>query len=253
MSDSFDKTISGGKFDEVFTEVPHAETLGLKNPEQLRLFHLNVNNNAFSSDQLEVFLRKNIGQYVFSRAQIENYRIEDDVFSVGLDAIEIMKRNGAPGKKGTGNDLGEILLYVFLEQVLGAPKILSKVELQTGAKQFDSKCDGIHLLSLEQTFGMPYYHMVFGTSSIVGDMKKAVDSAFDAIVEIEKQSTQERTLAENTVFSKSFDQDTIQRIKDLLVPSKGPKVPCDTAYGVFLAYNLGLKAANYSGVDFDVR
>ena len=63
MSDSFDKTISGGKFDEVFTEVPHAETLGLKNPEQLRLFHLNVNNNAFSSDQLEVFLRKNIGQY----------------------------------------------------------------------------------------------------------------------------------------------------------------------------------------------
>ena len=250
MSKSFNKTINGGKFNEVFTEVPHAETLGLKNPEQLRLFHLNVNNNAFSSDQLEVFLRKNIGQYVFSRAQIENYRIEDDVFSVGLDAIEIMKRNGAPGKKGTGNDLGEILLYIFLEQVLGAPKILSKVELQTGAKQFDSKCDGIHLLSLEQTFGMPYYHMVFGTSSIVGDMKKAVDSAFDAIVEIEKQSTQERTIAENTVFSKSFDQDTIQRIKDLLVPSKGPKVPCDTAYGVFLAYNLGLKAANYSGVDF---
>lgn len=69
-------------------------------------------------------------------------------------------------------------------------------------------------------------------------------------MEIEKQSTQERTLAENTVFSKSFDQDTIQRIKNLLVPSKGPKVPCDTAYGVFLAYNLGLKAANYSGVDF---
>ena len=75
MSDSFDKTLSGGKFDEVFTEVSHTETLGLKNPEQLRLFHLNVNNNAFSSDQLEVFLRKNIGQYVFSRAQIENYRI----------------------------------------------------------------------------------------------------------------------------------------------------------------------------------
>ena len=42
MSDSFDKTLSGGKFDEVFTEVSHTETLGLKNPEQLRLFHLNV-------------------------------------------------------------------------------------------------------------------------------------------------------------------------------------------------------------------
>ena len=109
----------------------------------------------------------------FSRAQIENYRVEDDVYSVGLDAIDIMKRNGAPGQKGTGNDLGEIMLYVFLEQVLGAPKIMSKVELQTGAKQYESKCDGIHLLSLEQTFGIPYYHMVFGTSSIMGDMKKS--------------------------------------------------------------------------------
>ena len=141
MNDSFDKTISGGKFDEVFTEVSHAETLGLKNPEQLRLFHLNVNNNAFSSDKLEVFLRKNIGQYVFSRAQIENYHVEGDVYSVGMDAIDIMKRNGAPGQKGTGNDLGEIMLYVFLEQVLGAPKIMSKVELQTGAKQ----CFAAHL------------------------------------------------------------------------------------------------------------
>ena len=56
MSDSFDKTLRGKHFDEVFTEVTHTETLGLKNPEQLRLFHLNVNNNAFSSDKLEQFL-----------------------------------------------------------------------------------------------------------------------------------------------------------------------------------------------------
>ena len=173
MSDSFDKTLRGKHFDEVFTEVTHTETLGLKNPEQLRLFHLNVNNNAFSSDKLEQFLRRNIGLYVFSRAQIEEYNIEGDAYSVGMDALDIMKRNGNPGQKGTGNDLGEILLYVFLEQVLGAPKIMSKVELQTGAKQYGSKCDGIHLLSLEQEFGMPYYHMVFGTSSIVGDMKKS--------------------------------------------------------------------------------
>ena len=171
-------------------------------------------------------------------------------YSVGMDAIDIMKRNGSPGQKGTGNDLGEILLYVFLEQVLGAPKIMSKVELQTGVTQYDSKCDGIHLLSLEQTFGIPYYHIVFGTSSILGDMKKAVNSAFDAIVEIEKQSTQERIFAENTVFSKSFDKDTVQKIKDLLIPSKGQTIPYDTAYGVFLAYNLGLNPANYSAVDF---
>ena len=49
MNDPFDKTISGGKFDEVFTEVLHAETLGLKNPEQLRLFHLRAPNKSQTS------------------------------------------------------------------------------------------------------------------------------------------------------------------------------------------------------------
>ena len=92
MSNSFNKTLSGGKFDTVFTEVSHNETLGLRNPEQLRLFHLDVINNAFAFDDLVKFLRQNIGQYVFSRAQIEKYHIEDDVYSVALNAIDIMKR-----------------------------------------------------------------------------------------------------------------------------------------------------------------
>ena len=66
MSDSFDKTLSGGKFDEVFTEVSHTETLGLKNPEQLRLFHLNVNNNSCSTGtsvlrRTEKCLRSSLG------------------------------------------------------------------------------------------------------------------------------------------------------------------------------------------------
>ena len=118
MGDSFDKTLSGGKFDEVFTEMTHSEILGLNNPEQLHLFHLNVNNNTFSPDRLEVFLRKNIGQYVFSRAKIEDYRVKGDAFSVGMDALDIMRKNGTPGQRGTGNDLGEIMLYVFWSRPL---------------------------------------------------------------------------------------------------------------------------------------
>ena len=250
MSETLEKTSNGSMFSEVFTEVSHSEKLGLKNPEQLRIFHLNVIDNEFVFDKLEAFLKRNIGQYVFSRAQIEKYKIEGDAFSVGMDALEIMRKNGSPGQKGTGNDLGEIMLYVFLEQVLGAPKILSKVELQTGAKQYSSKCDGIHLLSLEAPAGIPYYQMVFGTSSITGDMKDAIDDAFDAIMQIENQKAQERILAENTVFSKSFDSDNIKKIKDLLIPAKGRQVPCDTAYGVFLVYDLGLNPSNYTAVEF---
>ena len=133
------KTIRGSDFDNIFTEVPHTEKLGLINPEQLRLFHLNVMNNRFVSDDLQSFIRKNVGRYVFSRAKLEQFRTNGDLESIGLEAMTIMTNNGTPGQKDTGNALGEILLYSFLEQILDAPKIMSKVELVTNANSHSSK------------------------------------------------------------------------------------------------------------------
>ena len=140
------KTIKGSDFDNIFTEVIHSESLGLINPEQLRLFHLNVMNNEFVSDDLQAFIRKNVGRYVFSRAKLEQFKINDDLESIGLEAMAVMQKNGRPGQQNTGNSLGEILLYAFLEQILDAPKIMSKVELFSTTNTQSSKCDGIHLL-----------------------------------------------------------------------------------------------------------
>lgn len=179
------KTIRGSDFDNIFTEVSHTEKLGLINPEQLRLFHLNVMNNRFMSDDLQSFIRKNIGRYVFSRAKLEQFRTNGDLESIGLEAMTIMANNGVPGQKATGNALGEILLYAFLEQILDAPKIMSKVELVTTTNTHSSKCDGIHLLSLDG-YVRPYYQLVFGSSSVVDDIKDAIDQVFDAIVDIEQ-------------------------------------------------------------------
>ena len=61
------------------------------------------------------------------------------------EALRVMRQTGRPDEKGTGNELGEMLLYAFLEEKLDAPKLLSKVELSTGAKQYNSQCDSIHM------------------------------------------------------------------------------------------------------------
>jgi len=116
-----DKTLHGGLFNNIFFEVSHSEKLNLRNPEQLRLFHLEVSNNLFVFGHLQQFIQRNIGQYVFSRAQIEEYELDGNAFSVGLDAMNVMKANANPGERDSGNDLGEILLFVFLEEVLKAP------------------------------------------------------------------------------------------------------------------------------------
>jgi hypothetical protein len=204
---------------------------------------------------LQQFIQRNIGQYVFSRAQIEEYELDGNAFSVGLDAMNVMKANANPGERDSGNDLGEILLYVFLEEVLKAPKILSKVELKAQSGSYDSECDAIHFLSSTNSNGNSYYNIVFGTSSIVGDVKDAIDAAFDRVAKIHSKSEQEILLAENTIFTKTVDQSTAQKIKDLLLPQKGKKrrVSYDTAFGIFLAYDLGLNPNNYTNQDFEVQ
>lgn len=250
MSTTLTKTLKGKKFDEVFTEVPHSESLGLKNPEQLRLFRLDVRDNKFAPEGLQAFLLSNVGRYVFSRAKLEQFKLDDDSESIGLQAIRIMQENGSPDEKDTGNELGEIMLYAFLEQILEAPKLMSKVELVTDAKQYSSNADGVHLLSFGNTYGFPYYQLVFGTSSIIGDLKDAVDNAFDIIEKLESRNANEIQMVENTVFEKSFNKETTDMIKDILIPKKNKNSACDTAYGIFLGYTLGLDDTAYNTIQF---
>ncbi|AQW61916.1 hypothetical protein B1779_01105 [Dehalococcoides mccartyi] len=244
------KTIKGNKFDEVFTEVAHTESLGLRNPEQLRLFHLDVLNNKFSSSELQKLLMRNIGRYVFSRAKLEKFRIDDDIDMISSQALRILQKSGGADLKGTGSELGEMLVYAFLEEKLEAPKLMSRVELANDAMQYGSGCDSIHLLEVDGTDAVPCYQLVFGASDIVGDMKDAIDCVFESILRIGQSEANEIQMVENTVLSRLFETDEIERITKILIPSPGNKSTCDTAFGAFLGYTLGLDPSGYSTIEF---
>lgn len=243
-------TLKGKKFNDVFTEVKHTEKLTLINPNHIRIFHLNVTNNIFSFGALKKFLLQNIGNYVFSRARIEQFHVEDDIESIALTAVRSMKKNGKPDAKGTGNELGEVLLYTFLEQVLGAPKLMSKVEIQTTFKQYGSNSDGVHLLSLDYDGGIPYYQLVFGTSNILGDLQSAIDNAFTSLAIIKDSTESEMQLLDSTALNRSFDMNTTNFIKQIVIPSKGNNISADMAFGIFLGYSIGLNPADYTSIQF---
>lgn len=119
-----DITSKGAGFDSVFSEV-HSEDLKLANLNCFHIFSLDVQNNAFNHIGLHQFLQKNIGRYVFSRAEIEKFKLNDEE-AIGLKAQELLRTAKNPKYSGAGGELGEILLYLFLEQKLNAPKLLSK-------------------------------------------------------------------------------------------------------------------------------
>lgn len=81
--------------------------------------------------------------------------------------------------------LGEMLLYVFMEQELNAPKIMSKIEIDDLGGMICSKSDGVHLLAVENN-GQLFHQLVFGASDIYGDLTASIDRAFVKIIDIEK-------------------------------------------------------------------
>lgn len=246
---SIKKTIKDKNFNGVFNEVVHPESLGLKNNNELRIFHLNMRNNEFTDRDLKKFLISNVGMYVFSRAEIEQFKIEDDVESIGLQALNRLRKQGGVNYL-TDDTLSNMILYAFLEKVLNAPKIMSKIELDTTASRHECKSDGIHLLATDDGLGQPYHQLVFGASKIIGNLTSAVDEAMEAVVEINNDPSNELNVVDSTLYGRVFDDSTADYMKSIILPSKGGVSAVDQAYGIFLGYTLGLDSSTLSNQQF---
>ncbi len=111
----------------VFNKVAEDE-FDIANKNYLRMFMLNTENKLFNYDELYEYILPNVTNYVFSRkrlSEIENDQIKQR--TILLDALSHLKSIDNDADKGAGGELGEILLYLFLEQDLKAPKLFSKV------------------------------------------------------------------------------------------------------------------------------
>lgn len=246
------KTSNEKGFDSVFSEVSNQRQLNLPNSNCLRLFFLEIRNSEFVFGGLHQFLQKNIGRYVFSRATIENYHLEGEEEAIGLKAIELLRTANNPKDNGAGGELGEILLYLFLEQKLNAPKLLSKVELKTTGNQYVFGSDGVHLLQIGG-IPMPSFQLVLGESKIKGNLKNAVDAAFESILNVSDNPDNEIRLIEKNILAESFDEATTSLIKSLIVPSKRDlSINVDNAFGIFLGYTLDIDKTNLSNVEFRI-
>ena len=231
------RTLKDPMFDRIFKKATDMMISSMSNPSRACVFYIDPNNCKFRFRELKDFIINNIGSYVFSRAQIQ--RITDmtkNDAAVGSRAmLKFMQKYGADAE----NVLGEILLFIFMEQELDAPKIMSKIELDEYNRGTISKSDGIHLLSASCS-GQPFHQLVFGASDIVGDLSVAVDRAFDKITKIETNSEDELQLVESTTQWTIYDPDATQYMVDLMRPKKGFSAKPDMAFGAFLGYTIHL-------------
>ena len=219
----------------------HLTTIDLDqyNKNTLELFMLRVNANEFDYDLLVTNLMEPIITYSVSRKIREDY--SNKPHTLTKKAISRFVES----TRNTG-ELGELVLYAFLECHLGAPKILSKLELKTSTSLYVNGADGVHYLKLPNG----NYQLIFGESKTIENLSTAILKAFTSIYEFKNEVNAkgqkksginyEKTLISDNLAKESFSDEDIAFITSLIYPSRTSSFRVDDAFGIFIGYQINI-------------
>lgn len=236
---SITSSIFDENFKNVFIKVTD-EKLQDDKISSLEIYRLNIKSGKFRFFDLINFLSDNLNKYVFSRTQIEEYKSKLKESRMGMDALKTFSKSVESSKDDA---LGELLIYIFLEQVLKAPKLMSTIELSEGKV----KSDGVHLLVLKERDRI-INQIVFGASNILDDYEAAIDRAFDKIFEIDKASNNGLKIINPKILNSKFDKEEASYLKSIIVPSDYNS-EYENAFGLFIGYTLSLKGKSTPNID----
>ena len=168
---------------------------------------------------------------------MNRYNIPSDYMILAKDAFSAY-RKGIESDQRT-NHFNEIMLYFFLECVLNAPKIFSKMELQEHSGIYDSSSSGIHILTYKKDDRL-LNQLVYGATGTVDTLESAVDNAFTQIIEIKNHIDDEYELVKEDVLNTKFDTETNKVLENIIIPSKKFEERPDNAFGIFLGYTINM-------------
>ncbi len=218
------------------------EDYELENANKLNLFSLEIKNTIFNIDSLLDELDDNIIPFMLSRKQLRDM---DDRFGGKKSRQARTKFRQFTSNEG---ELGEVLLYCFLESHLNAPKILSKYELKTSTNDYIKGADGVHLLKTDDST----FQLVFGESKLYGNLKKGIYDAFSSILTFlkNKNDTYEEELINSNLQKEVFDDDSYNVIKSILLPKRrmSSNIDLDNSFAIFLGFDYKLEE-NLKGKD----
>lgn len=206
---------------------------------KLNLFVLKINSNEFDYELLIDMLLDPVIDYSISRQVKEKYKNKPATLSKKAREkfVEYARNKG---------ELGELLLFCFLETHLGAPKILTKLELKTSTSHYVNGADGVHFLKLPDG----NYQLIFGESKTYQDIDNAIRSAFKSIYNFkngindkgdEKSGIRyEKSLISDNLFKETFSDEERAFLDTLIYPTKERKFDVDDAFGIFIGFQINI-------------
>lgn len=227
------------EFLDSFSHVIKEEQIDTSNPKtKLNLFVHNINANAFDYETLRERLLEPLVDFSLSRKTKE--KLNKKPITLSKKAREKFVKEMSTG------ELGELLLFCFLETHLHAPKILSKLELKTSNKMHVHGSDGIHFLKLDNG----NYQIIFGESKTIKNLSDAIRESLQSISDFKNEVNSkgeeksgigfEKTLISSHLENEDFTEEEKDLIVALVYPKSSNDFTVDDAFGIFIGYEVSI-------------
>ncbi|WP_339235123.1 DUF1837 domain-containing protein [Bacillus sp. FSL K6-1012] len=206
---------------------------------KVNLFLCPINANKFDYNRIIDELIEPLADFAISRKVKKTYSNRPMTLS------KVAREKFVEYKKNTG-ELGEFLLYCFLEGHLKAPKILSKLEMKTSTSMYVNGSDGVHFLKTPDN----NYQLVFGESKTIKELNTAISEAFKSIYqfinEINDKGNKksginfEKRLISDNLDHESWTKEEQEFLTKLIYPTTDEEFYVDDAFGIFVGFQITL-------------
>ncbi|MGF3225937.1 HamA C-terminal domain-containing protein [Facklamia sp. P12932] len=207
---------------------------------KLNIFMCPINARNFDYNQISLVLVDSVIDYALSKKNIAKYQNKPGRLS------QIARSKFKEYLKNKG-ELGELLLYCFLEGHLNAPKILTKMEMKTTSSMYVNGSDGVHLLNNYDGT----YKLIFGESKLYKKLSDALNDAFKSINsfinEINSNGKNksginyEKDLISSNIENCELSDEDKNILELIIYPTKNEKnLRIDDAFSIFIGYEIDI-------------
>ncbi|MEK3824807.1 Hachiman antiphage defense system protein HamA [Paenibacillus sp. FSL K6-1558] len=231
MLNEFNPYVDDNFLDLFYHEIKNFDLDGLNT--KVNLHTLKIENNAFVYSELVDKLFDCVVTYCLSRKELEVYKNNRGVYVKAIQKLRKWEHNDG--------ELGEVLLYCFLESHLRAPKIFTKMELKTSPNDYVKGSDGVHILQIDHN----NYQLIFGESKLEKSLQRALYDAFGSINDFMNRGTNnihdEIKLLNTHLERESISPNLYEILKKIIFPSaREEEIFKDNAFGIFVGFEVSI-------------
>lgn len=227
----------------------------------INLFSIKIRNNAFDYDALVDQLVDRLVTFCTCSKQYQELISTNKSGTLSKNSRKLFReyiKVKKAGREYTENDttdgeVGELMLYSFLESHLNAPKILTKMRFKTSTNDPVKRADGIHLLKIEEG----YFQLIYGESKLYKDLTSGITDAFKSVHEFKTRNNNnihdECIFLINNIESELTTKE-YEYVKAILIPNESEK-EYDVSFGIFIGFEIEVpeEFANKNNREFRIE